>query len=247
MLPALIAAGAMIGGQLMANSANRAQAAEANRFTAEQNSMAATFSAEEAEKQRDFQEQMRRTQYQTAVADMKDAGLNPMLSVSQGGAGTPMGAMGSRPSAIGQQARMESPTSQMVSSAAIAANVQADLEKKEAETTESISRTGVNDEQRKNLSADTILKVLEAPNVSQKTKNMAADLLLTQARTSAASAETEARKMDTLIRGSGDLPEAKSKGSFYLKTPWNPQMAEHISKVGSSAADIAKSINPLKR
>ena len=51
-------------------------------------------SAEQARAQMDFQERMRATQYQTAVEDMKKAGLNPMLAYSQGGAGTPTGAMG---------------------------------------------------------------------------------------------------------------------------------------------------------
>jgi len=52
-------------------------------------------SAEQAAKQMEFQERMRSTQYQTAVEDMKKSGLNPMLAYSQGGAGTPTGAMGS--------------------------------------------------------------------------------------------------------------------------------------------------------
>jgi hypothetical protein len=51
-------------------------------------------SAEQAARQMDFQERMRETQYQTAVKDMKAAGLNPMLAYTQGGAGTPTGAMG---------------------------------------------------------------------------------------------------------------------------------------------------------
>jgi hypothetical protein len=52
-------------------------------------------SAQQAANQMDFQERMRKTQYQTAVEDMKAAGLNPMLAYTQGGAGTPTGAMGS--------------------------------------------------------------------------------------------------------------------------------------------------------
>jgi hypothetical protein len=51
-------------------------------------------SAEQARAQMDFQERMRATQYQTAIDDMKKSGLNPMLAYSQGGAGTPSGAMG---------------------------------------------------------------------------------------------------------------------------------------------------------
>ncbi|AXH76103.1 MAG: DNA pilot protein [Microviridae sp.] len=67
--PAIIAAAASIAGGIMGNKA----------------------AAKEAEKNRDFQEEMSGTAYQRAVTDMKAAGINPMLASKLGGASTPSG------------------------------------------------------------------------------------------------------------------------------------------------------------
>lgn len=73
--------GAMIGGAVISGAASIFGGNQQNNANAEQ-----------AREQMAFQERMRGTQYQTAVEDMKAAGLNPALAYSKGGAGTPAGA-----------------------------------------------------------------------------------------------------------------------------------------------------------
>lgn len=55
------------------------------------------FTAQQAQAQMDFQQQMRDTQYQSAVTDMQNAGINPALMYGSGASGNvaPSGAMAS--------------------------------------------------------------------------------------------------------------------------------------------------------
>ncbi len=80
----------------MSNDFTMAMWDKAAAWNEEQMRKAMEFNHEEAKIQREWQEQMRATQYQTAIQDMEKAGLNPILAATSGlSAGVPTGSAGS--------------------------------------------------------------------------------------------------------------------------------------------------------
>lgn len=109
--PALIAGGMALAGGLLRNRGEK-QEAQRNR----------KFQSQQASRQMGFQQKMRNTEWQAAIADMEAAGVNPALAYSQGGASAPMGA-----SATGSKADIDDVVTSGVSSAMQARRMSADL------------------------------------------------------------------------------------------------------------------------
>lgn len=89
--------GADLANFISANSAFRANSTTDNwlrqqmEFQQASADKAMKFNREQAQLNRDWQERMSNTAYQRAMADMKRAGLNPILAYTQGGRTTPSG------------------------------------------------------------------------------------------------------------------------------------------------------------
>lgn len=114
---AAIAGGSMLLGGILGNQQSASNTAAANAQAAENTAAANSTNLQIARENTAFQERMSNSAYQRAMADMKKAGLNPMLAFSQGGASSPSGSTATMQSAPVQTPNYQDPLGPAVSSA----------------------------------------------------------------------------------------------------------------------------------
>ena len=106
-----------------------------------------------AQRQMAFQERMSNTAYQRAMADMKKAGINPIMVSKLGGASTPTGAMAPVPDFgnIGSKAMQAMSTAKQ-------------MQLTDAQVANTESQTGVNKSVKRLNSAKTLFETLKTKN-----------------------------------------------------------------------------------
>lgn len=208
--------GASIGGGLDTNAAN----------------------AEQAKLNREFQADQTGTAYQRAVADMKAAGLNPMLAYGQGGAASGAGSMATMENvmapAVSSAMQSQRLNADLVNLKQQNANLKAQEQKTVADT---VSTTWANAKMKADIANST------ASTQSQIQLNKTLQL---QAVAQAAAASSSAKQMATNTKLSeANLPKAKNLGEF-SKTKVGTfldavgKVIDDISPFGHSAGAILK-------
>lgn len=226
------------------------------------------FNAQQAQLNRDFQERMRATQYQTTVEDLKKAGLNPMLGYTQGGAGTPAGSLAApalnKAGAGISSAQQAASTAQSLASLELNKaqidQVKATTEKIRSETMDQrlntaklLADTSVAQEEvvnRSRTSELTFQRALsEAVNrsrIEQDTKVLAAAERLKELEIARGvdtfSADVARRKAETLLTEL-EIPKSKAEASFWNQTGDASQLIKMLASLfgmGSSARSFLR-------
>lgn len=220
---------------------SEAQAAELRNWQERQNQVAMNFNAAEAAKNRDWQEMMSNTAHQREVADLRAAGLNPVLSAMGGnGAAVTSGATASGVTSAGAKGEVDMSLDhslvQLLGSM-WSAQTQLESQRLSAQTNLAIA-------EKNNATSQLVAEIYGQYGLQQT--QLAGEFGLTQSQISAATSELVAKISAAASRANASTAAWATVNSSQIHA-WATQEAAKLNLEGTKGRTFADTLTSLVR